>query len=40
MLEYKFNFLNCFNDSISNLDITKNYIYVLDLFTFQTPDRL
>jgi predicted GIY-YIG superfamily endonuclease len=31
MLEDKFNFLNCFDDSISNLDITKNYIYVLKL---------
>jgi hypothetical protein len=31
MIEDKFNFLNCFDDSISNLDITKNYIYVLKL---------
>ena len=26
-----FNFLNCFDENIDNLDITKNYIYVLKL---------
>jgi predicted GIY-YIG superfamily endonuclease len=31
MIEEKFNILNCFDDNIDNLDITKNYIYVLKL---------
>ena len=32
-----FNFLECFDENIDNLDITKNYIYVLHLLTFQKP---
>jgi len=31
MVEQKFNLLDCFDDSINNLDLTKNYIYVLKL---------
>ena len=31
MEEEKLNILDCFNDNICNLDITKNYIYVLKL---------
>ena len=31
MNEEKFNILECFDDNIDNLDITKNYIYVLKL---------
>jgi predicted GIY-YIG superfamily endonuclease len=31
MIEEKINILDCFDDSIGNLDITKNYIYVLKL---------
>lgn len=31
MIEQKFNILNCFDDNIDNLDLTKNYIYVLKL---------
>ena len=31
MIEDKFNLLNCLDDGICNLDITKNYIYVLKL---------
>jgi predicted GIY-YIG superfamily endonuclease len=31
MIEEKFNILDCFDDNIDNLDITKNYIYVLKL---------
>ena len=27
----KFNILECFDDNIDNLDITKNYVYVLKL---------
>ena len=32
-----FNFFECFDENIDNLDITKTYIYVLHLFTFQMP---
>ena len=31
MTDEKFNILDCFDDNIENLDITKNYIYVLKL---------
>lgn len=32
-----FNFLECFDENIDNLDITKKYIYVLTRFTFKMP---
>ena len=31
-MDTSFNILNCFDDRIDNLDITKYYIYVLQLF--------
>ena len=30
-MDISFNILECFDENISNLDITKNYIYVLKL---------
>jgi hypothetical protein len=35
-----FNFLDCFDENIDNLDITKNYIYVLNEEAKTLKDKL